>query len=109
MTRVYVSGPMTGLPDCNYPAFNEVSALLRRLGFEVENPAENERPACGSWLGYMRLSLIQIARSDRIFMLRGWEDSKGARLERDIAIGLGLPVDYQHRRGEHIEPGKESA
>ena len=57
MTRVYIAGPMTGLPDFNYPAFNAAAAKLRALGLEVLNPAENPPPPCGTWTGYMRMAL----------------------------------------------------
>ena len=33
--RVYVAGPMTGLPDFNYPAFNAEAQRLRGLGYQV--------------------------------------------------------------------------
>lgn len=92
MSRLYIAGPMSGLPDSNYPAFNAAAGLLRLAGFEVENPAENPAPRCGSWLGYMRMSLVQISRSDALVMLPGWEQSKGARAEFRIACDLGLPV-----------------
>lgn len=39
--RVYVAGPMTGIPDFNYPAFNAVADQLRAQGYEVENPADH--------------------------------------------------------------------
>lgn len=105
MTTYYLAGPMTGLPAMNYPAFHAAAAQLRSAGHQVENPAENE--PCDSWLAYMRLSLTQIARSDELFMLRGWEKSKGATLEHDIAKALGMPIAYQ--QGEYLEPGKEAA
>ncbi len=41
---IYISGPMSGLPECNYPAFNAAAAHLRALGYSVENPAENPDP-----------------------------------------------------------------
>lgn len=92
MTTYYLAGPMTGLPAMNYPAFHAAAAQLRRAGHQVENPAEN--PPCDSWLAYMRLSLIQIARADAIYMLPGWENSNGARIEHGLAVDLGLPVVY---------------
>lgn len=92
MTRIYIAGPCTGLKDSNYPAFNEAAANYRALGYEVENPAEN--PPCDSWLAYMRLSLLQIARADALYMLPGWENSKGALIEHGLAMDLGLPVVY---------------
>ncbi|MCG8294285.1 DUF4406 domain-containing protein [Pseudomonas entomophila] len=92
MKRIYISGPMTGLPELNYPAFNAVAELLRAEGFEVENPAENPEPECRSWTGYMRLALVQISRCEGLVLLPGWPDSKGARLELHIAQELGLRV-----------------
>jgi hypothetical protein len=92
MKRIYVAGPMTGLPDFNYPAFNDAATRLRALGFEVENPAENPDPPCRSWLGYMRMAVGQVARCDAVVLLPGWETSRGARVEFQLAIGLGLHV-----------------
>jgi hypothetical protein len=94
MKRIYISGPMTGLPEHNYPAFNAAAQLLRADGFEVENPADNPEPACGSWAGYMRLALVQIARCEGVLLLPGWLDSKGARLELHIAQQLGLQIAH---------------
>lgn len=92
LKRIYIAGPMTGLPEFNYPAFNAKAAELRAMGYEVENPAENPEPECKSWQGYMRMSLHQIAQCDSVYMLPGWHNSKGARLEYQIASGLGLAL-----------------
>jgi len=89
-TTVYISGAMSGLPDLNYPAFNRVAKDLRALGYAVENPAEN--PRCDSWEKYMRLAIAQLVRCDEIHMLRGWSQSKGAKIERELAGHLGLVV-----------------
>jgi hypothetical protein len=40
-SRGYVAGPMTGIKDFNYPAFNAVAEDLRAQGYEVENPADH--------------------------------------------------------------------
>ncbi|MDZ5602549.1 DUF4406 domain-containing protein [Pseudomonas sp. RP23018S] len=90
--RVYISGPMTGLPEFNYPAFNAAASELRAAGAHVENPAENPTPPCGSWLGYMRLAVEQVSRCDYVVTLPGWDESRGARVEVELARGLGLPV-----------------
>lgn len=92
MKRIYIAGPMTGLPEFNFPAFNAAAALLRGLGFEVENPAENPTPECGSWLAYMRMAVCQVANVDAVVLLPGWERSRGASVEFHLAEGLGLPV-----------------
>ena len=90
--RIYIAGPMSGLPDFNYPAFYAAAAALRAQGHHVENPAENPSPACGTWQGYMRMSLRQIAACDCLCMLPGWRDSRGARIEHGLALDLGLEV-----------------
>lgn len=92
MKRIYIAGPMTGLPDFNYPAFNTAAERLRALGFEVENPAENPEPHCGSWLGYMRMAIRQLSQCDGVALLPGWNDSRGARIEHQLANQLGLVV-----------------
>lgn len=92
--RLYLAGPMTGLPDFNYPAFAREAALYRLAGFAVENPAENPVPPCRSWLGYMRTAIGQLARCDVVAMLPGWENSRGACVEHRLAMGLGLRVIY---------------
>lgn len=89
-TRLYVAGPMTGYAEFNYPAFATATADLRAAGFVVENPADN--PVQSSWLDYMRLSLRQISWVDGVAVLPGWDLSRGAVLEVDIAQRLGLPT-----------------
>lgn len=90
MKRLYVAGPMTGLPEFNFPAFHAAAAQLRALGFEVENPAENPTPECGTWLAYMRMAVKQVATVDGIVLLPGWQQSEGAMVEWRLAVGLGL-------------------
>lgn len=92
MNRIYIAGPMSGLPDLNYPAFDEAALHLRALGYHIENPAENPPPQCASWAGYMRLALAQLVTCDEIHMLRGWQQSRGARIEHDLAVELGMLV-----------------
>lgn len=92
MTRLYIAGPMTGLPDFNYPAFHAAAKVLRALGHEVLNPAENPAPACGTWAGYMRMALAQLVQCEGIVLLPGWADSKGALIERKLAQVLGMSV-----------------
>ena len=90
MTKIYIAGPMTGLPQFNYPAFHAAAAELRAQGMEVFNPAEITPPVCGSWGGYMRQAIAQLVQCEAIFLLTGWQGSKGAMLENDIAEKLGM-------------------
>lgn len=98
---LYIAGPMSSLPDSNYPAFNAAAAALRTAGHTVLNPAENPRPAAESsmtrdevWQYYMRLSVKQIAEVDCIVMLKGYAHSKGAKIEERLAHDLKLSVYY---------------
>lgn len=96
---IYLSGPMTGLPDNNYPEFNRIAAELRGMGYTVENPAENQpnKPEM-SWSDWMRLAIVQMMRADRVVFLRGWDKSAGARLEFKLATELGIQcVEWAYR------------
>lgn len=90
--KIYLAGKMTGMPDSNYPAFNEAARRLREQGHEVLNPAENPVPACGTWEGYMRMGLKQLMECEAIALLPGWIDSRGAVIERNLALILGMAV-----------------
>jgi len=83
---------MTGLPEFNYPAFNVEAARLRRMGYHVENPAENPAPPCGSHTAYMRLSLAQLLTCTHVATLPNWRRSKGALIEVRLAHQLGLEI-----------------
>ena len=88
----YVSGPMTGLPDLNFPAFHAAAKYLRFRGVEVVNPAEFGEEPGKSWVDYMRKDIAALMRCNVIVMLPGWKKSKGAKLERFIARALGFVV-----------------
>ena len=91
--RIYISGPMTGHDDHNFPAFHAAAKRFRQTGWEVANPAENfdgrtdlPREA------YLRADMVMLAQCDAIAMLPGWEDSRGATLEYTVARELGCVV-----------------
>lgn len=93
MKKIYIAGPMSGMKDFNYPAFNAEAKALREAGHHVENPAENPDPPCKSWQAYMRMAIAQLITCDTIRMLPGSENSKGAVLELHIAMSLGMKVE----------------
>lgn len=49
INRVYLAGPMTGIEDFNFPAFNDMAAKLRARGYVVENPAEHGVVDSAGW------------------------------------------------------------
>lgn len=90
---IYISGPMTGLPEYNYPLFNRVAEELRAEGFAVCNPAEffggkGDRTR----EEYMRESIRCLIDCDRVVTLPDWDQSAGAVLEIEIANQIGIPV-----------------
>lgn len=100
MKLIYLSGPMTGLPDFNYPAFDKAAALFREGGHLVFNPAEYAREmkenegvfdlkkAMSKYLMY----LCEVATT--IVLLPGWEQSQGAKLEHAAATWAKLEFIY---------------
>lgn len=90
--RIYIAGPMTGLPGYNFDAFNAKAAELRAEGWHVENPAEHGHIDGATWADYLRWDISRIATCGAIFLLPGWQDSKGASLE--VVIGKALGVQF---------------
>lgn len=90
--KLYISGGMTGIPQHNFPAFNAAEALLKKAGFEVENPAKNGIVPGWAWEDYLRLDLKLMLDCDAVATLDGWIDSRGAWLEVSTARALGMSV-----------------
>lgn len=89
--KVYLAGPMTGLPELNFPAFHAAAANLRAAGFEVVSPAEINPDPGMKWEDAMRKDIPELVKCHAIALLPGWEASRGARLEKTIADALGMP------------------
>lgn len=95
MSKIYLAGPMTFRADSdfNYPAFNEAAARLRKLGFEVFNPAETDGGSTYKAKSfYMRRAIAGLCECDSMVVLPGWEHSRGTLLEIEIATALNMPV-----------------
>lgn len=88
--RIYVSGPMAGYPGHNYHAFNRAEDDLQTLGFDVLNPLHNKLPEGLDFADYLRADLKMVCDSDGVATLPGWESSRGACLEVEVAHRLGI-------------------
>jgi hypothetical protein len=64
----------------------------------VENPATNTAPENPTWANYMRLTIPQMLRCRGVALLDGWEESRGAKLEVQIALALGDMIVEPLRR-----------
>lgn len=93
--KIYISGPMTGLPDLNLPAFDAAASMLRSKGYHVYSPADYERASAAfdARKGFRQYA-EWICDSDAIWMLPGWEKSAGARAEHALAVVVGLSIVY---------------
>lgn len=81
---------MSGIKDFNAPAFHAEAARLRALGYAVENPAEVKLGPDAVWLDYMRADLPLLLTCDTVALLPGAIHSRGARIEANLALDLGL-------------------
>lgn len=111
--KLYLAGPMTGIPEWNFPAFRLARTTLRDLGHSVFCPAERDleagfdpagmtghedldehgfdlREALGADLEFI------CAEADAVIVLPGWATSSGALAEVATARALGLPVRRLH-------------
>lgn len=114
--KVYIAGPMSGIPAFNIPAFDRAAAELRRRGHEVVSPAEVDGettrtvllqsetgshddlpPSDGGWAAYLSRDFLILAEQgiEGIVCLPGWQKSRGARLEVLMGTELGIGIyDY---------------
>jgi hypothetical protein len=92
MRRIYISGPMTGLPGLNFPAFHAEAARLRAIGYDVVNPAELSPDQNASWHQCMRRDLAALLTCDTLALLEGWTTSAGAHLEMHVAHRVGMEI-----------------
>lgn len=99
--RIYIAGPMRGIPEWNFPAFDKAEDKWRALGHIVFSPAQVDRalqydPQNGESLDHLRhviqMDIACIMAADALALLPGWEKSRGATVELSLAQFLGLPI-----------------
>ena len=102
--KIYLAGPMRGIPEFNFPLFHKATKRLRDHGYDVFSPAEKgeevlvtDNPGIQENIAFRRkvfaLDMAYIAEhADTVALLPGWEKSSGARAERALAEAIGLNV-----------------
>lgn len=96
--RVYISGPMRGRPQYNFPAFDQASARVLAMGWEPVNPADLDRQACDiadmASAQFLRRAIRRDIEAlfdcDGIVLLQGWRHSAGAVTETAVSCVLQL-------------------
>lgn len=105
--RVYLAGPMSGIPEHNFPAFRAATDALREQGYTVMSPVEMDEaegfdaataPNIGAgspeWSDFLArdVGIVAKAETEGVVVLPGWESSRGAALEVHVARELGKPI-----------------
>ena len=106
-TKIYISGPITGMPDGNAKAFDEAEGFLTSLGHKAINPRYLNQPG-ESWHDCMKRDLSVMLACDELAVLPGWENSKGAALEVEIAHRLLMPVREVYSGSTILPPDERS-
>lgn len=96
INKIYISGPITGTTDY-MERFESCEKRFRGMGYEVINPAKVNAcmPESTTWKEYMRMSFTMLEQADTIYMMRGWEDSPGARAELAFAWKYQKNIVYE--------------
>jgi hypothetical protein len=97
--KIYISGKISGtnLTETR-KRFAAVAKAMKRIGVEPVNPLENGLSEHDSWEAHMLKDIADLLQCKAIYMLQGWQDSKGARIEYYIATKIGMPIMYEIER-----------
>lgn len=95
--KVYVSGKISGL-NLNEAKLKFFDATVELCGnnhipvnpFDILPDCKGEP----TWEDYMRADLKEMLDCDAVYALPCWKDSKGARIEVNLALSVGIPVYF---------------
>ena len=113
--RIFVSGPMRGIPYYGFPAFDAARAAFEAAGFDVVTPADLDRaigfdamdlPETTDWeweSGFdiraaIKRNIDALLDADGVVFLEGWGGSLGCNIERLIADRCNMRLDMQRGR-----------
>jgi hypothetical protein len=96
--KTYISGSISGRPlEEAESQFIYAEFYLENIKqVEFVNPMKLPHEHGGTWKEYMKEDIVSLMECDSIYMLKGWEDSAGARLEFQIAVGLGYEILFEN-------------
>ena len=107
--KIYIAGPMSGYPGLNWEAFDRKERELTAAGWECVNPATLDReigvdPDNVGEYDYedaARRDIVALQSCDAIYLMSGFQFSKGACWERALAKHWGLKRYYEIPREDH--------
>jgi hypothetical protein len=88
--KLTLVGPMSSAWQGGIPEFNRIAAILRHEGYTVLNPAEY--PTGLTYEVYVTKGLYDVREADGVALVNNWEDSHGAKLQRDLARSRYTPA-----------------
>lgn len=110
-SRVYISGPMSGMADWNKGAFRRAETHIRKTMLaSVVNPVEMGTE--GEWLDFIARDIALMSGCTHIALLPGWEQSHGARIEQIVADKLGMTIillNGEQFNGTKVQEGDEDS
>lgn len=93
--KIYISGPITDDPDF-MQHFTAAETKLKERGHQVLNPIVWAKEGLKlEYDEYMKLDLAMLSICDAIYMLPGWANSKGAKIELDYAADRKKRIFYE--------------
>lgn len=94
--KVYISGQISGLDPFEAESrFDKAEEFLQGIGIDVVNPWDNGLPEESTWIQHLCKDLELLNECSHIYMLDGWQLSRGACIEYDFAIRTGKTVLFE--------------
>jgi len=90
--KVYISGKISGIEREARKEFAKAELLLALNGYEPINPFNLDHDHDNSWEEYMKVDIEAMLKCQAICMLKGWQESEGAKIEHTLASSLGFRV-----------------
>lgn len=108
--NIYISGPMSGYENHNFPAFYDIERKLLKLGYKVTNPAsfDGENDDGKSWEYYLKRDIKKMLDCDAICVFGDWKKSRGATAEVTIAEWFKIPVYQLSDNNQELIPIESS-
>jgi hypothetical protein len=91
--KIYIAGKVTGEPiaECTMK-FGTAQKLIESMGFEVINPLAVVGDFKSPWDSAMKKCIKALVDCDGMVILPCWQNSKGAKIERQLAEDLDITI-----------------